>query len=452
MHDATGLLLPPVLQPNPDISGIGVLIGFVGIAYVTFILLVLQYLLGKSSDTNLDGSTNPIDEGFRKFIWGTLRFLWGVPRRWAPLKRLLPPLRKPSARFGGLLVEAILAMSDAQIVTGLSILIGGFSQINCGLSIFHWHMVVRLAWFSSVTHLTTLTFLRRYIQDNRAIRILRLVLMLVLMPMLAVALIPTGGECGLENYERTKNKFDVMMVSEAMLIGSSLTRVFKLFRGSSEFSKTWLRHKPAKMCKRIASKLEERYYDSYLNSARGMYIACYCAIMAFITFARAIYDCVDSLLFEIFWLLFSLAWGTLRIFLDRMIAGVDFAITQDSKEDVVLQENSWGLLEGAIGILKSKSTNSIQDDTASALDEARLSKRPSEEEQPRGLPPCTGPYVELDIVNTVEMVKLLGTGADLADMERTTLALMFRALPAQPLDASPACIVNTLHNLRQNNN
>jgi hypothetical protein len=76
-------------------------------------------------------------------------------------------------------------------------------------------------------------------------------------------------------------------------------RVFKLFRGSSGFSKTWLRHKPAKMCKRIASKLEERYYDSYLNSARGMYIACYCAIMAFITFARAIYDCVDSLLFEV---------------------------------------------------------------------------------------------------------------------------------------------------------
>jgi hypothetical protein len=151
-------------------------------------------------------------------------------------------------------------MSDAQIVTGLSILIGGFSQINCGLSIFHWHMVVRLAWFSSVTHLTTLTFLRRYIQDNGAIRILRLVLMLVLMLMLAVALIPTGGECGLENYERgypstygdtsidelryfgfqpvypgspvkccflamsdkagfigTKNKFDVMMVSVAPL-------------------------------------------------------------------------------------------------------------------------------------------------------------------------------------------------------------------------------------------
>lgn len=236
-------------------------------------------------------------------------------------------------------------MSDAQIATGLSILVGGFSQINCGLSIFHWHMVVRLAWFSSVTHLTTLTFLRQYIHNNCVIRILRLVLMLVLMIMLAVALIPTGGECGLENYSPwgpssytyemkmatyksgytgllpvypgspvkccflamsdkagfigTTHKFDVMMISEALLIGSSLTRVFKLFRTSSEFSKIWLRHKPAQICKRIARKLEERYCNSSLQSERSMYIACHCAIMAFIAFARAIYDCADSLLFEV---------------------------------------------------------------------------------------------------------------------------------------------------------
>lgn len=67
--------------------------------------------------------------------------------------------------------------------------------------------------------------------------------------------------------------------------------------------------------------------------------------------------------------------------------------------------------------MKSKSTNSIQDDTASALDEAWLSKRLLEEEQLGGLPLCTGLYAELDIINAVEMVKLLGTGADPADME-----------------------------------
>lgn len=231
-------------------------------------------------------------------------------------------------------------MRDAQIVTGLAILIGAYSEVNCGLSIFHWHMVVRLAWFASVTHLTTLTFLRRYIHDNRGIRIFRLFFMLALMLMLAVALIPTGGECGLENYTPyfpsldnyyveqynklppvypgspakccfmamsdragfigySQNNFDVMIISEALLIGSSFTRVFKLFRSSSEFLKTWLRHKPAQMCKLIARTQEERYYGSYSQSARGMYVASHCAIMAFITFVRAIYDCADSILLEV---------------------------------------------------------------------------------------------------------------------------------------------------------
>jgi hypothetical protein len=35
-----------------------------GTAYLTFILLVLQYLIGEPSDTTLDGSTNPVDELF----------------------------------------------------------------------------------------------------------------------------------------------------------------------------------------------------------------------------------------------------------------------------------------------------------------------------------------------------------------------------------------------------
>lgn len=113
-HDATGELLPPALTPNADISGIGVLIGFVGIAYVTFALLVLQYLIGKSSETNLDGSTNPIDQGFLSFFWGTLKLMWGLPRRWAPIGKLLPPLRKPSERFGRPLKQVSSAIITLQ--------------------------------------------------------------------------------------------------------------------------------------------------------------------------------------------------------------------------------------------------------------------------------------------------------------------------------------------------
>ncbi|KFY02164.1 hypothetical protein V490_00594 [Pseudogymnoascus sp. VKM F-3557] len=436
MYDETFTLIPPILRPNPDISGIGVLIGFVGIAYVTFILLALQYLIGKSSDTNLDGSTNPIDRGFLAFFWGTLKFLWGLPRKWAPLEKLLPPLSKPSERFAIPLKDAILAMSDAQIVTGISILAGGFSQLNCGLSIFHWHMVVRLAWFSSVKHLTTLTFLRRYIHDNHAVRMLRLVLMLALTLMLAVALIPTGGDCGLQSYRPD------------YLQPGSYGTVFKLFRSSSDFVKRWLRHKPAQMCKHVARKLEERYNDSYMKSTRIMYIICHCAVMAFITFARAIYDCVDSLLFEIFWLLFSLAWGTVRIFGDREIASMDFAkIPLDQEytyedlrtglinntQDFVLEENAWGfgqliptlllilplfsLMEGAIGIFKSKSTDPTEDYMAVAINESPLSHTQPKEELPISLQLYTGPYDEIDITTTVDLAKSQGARTDFDNME-----------------------------------
>lgn len=95
-------------------------------------------------------------------------------------------------------------MSDVQLITGLSILASGFSQIGCGISIYHWNTVVFLAWFSSVTHLSTMTFLRRYVHDHHGIRILilRLGLMVSLVLMLAVALISTGGECGLDKVRR----------------------------------------------------------------------------------------------------------------------------------------------------------------------------------------------------------------------------------------------------------
>ncbi|KAJ5102689.1 hypothetical protein N7532_003218 [Penicillium argentinense] len=42
-------------------------------------------------------------------------------------------------------------MSDLQIVTGFSIMISGFAQLNCGLTTFEWQMIIHLAWFSSIS-------------------------------------------------------------------------------------------------------------------------------------------------------------------------------------------------------------------------------------------------------------------------------------------------------------
>ncbi|RFU26532.1 hypothetical protein B7463_g9794, partial [Scytalidium lignicola] len=420
-------------------------------------------------DTHLDESTNPVDQQVLSYIW---RKLWKPPEQW-----------------GGPLKDAVLAMSDTQIVAGLSILASGFSQVGCGLSIFHWHIVVFLAWFSSVTHLTTLTFLRRYIHDNRGIRMLRLVLMLLLVVILAVALVPTGGACGLQdarqyNYTRTtapygsnipywsftpeaagspakccfsempkketfigpdNTDFLSMIASEVVLISSSFTKALKLFRGSSNFAKAWLRHKPAQTCKRLARNLEDRFNNPKLIPKQRIYFVCHCILITFIVFARAVYDLAESMLWKMSWLLFSLAWGTVRIFNIRNLADSNVAAVDDSQREVVLQENFWGfgqlvptlllilpllsLAEGVLGLGKPKSTNTAsassnpvteeattEDNTTAVAVEAPDSNRSSLTMQPsQNLPLYTDPYTELERTTDFEMTRR--TGTDLVNME-----------------------------------
>mgnify|MGYP001585796952 CR=1 FL=1 len=217
-------------------------------------------------------------------------------------------------------------MSDAQIVTGLSILAGGFSQLKSGLDIFHWNVVAFLAWYSSVTHLCTLTFLRRYFQANPGIRMLRMILMLLLAVTLVVALLPTGGTCGLpDNFNKgffpgapAKCCFLLMgrrhgfitddgssvaslIASELLLIISSSTRAIKLFKTSSDFARMWSRRKPAQLCKRFVRKLDERHKRSRRGLAQFTYYAGHCTIVTFILLARAIYDLADSILWEVSW-------------------------------------------------------------------------------------------------------------------------------------------------------
>ena len=90
------------------------------------------------------------------------------------------------------LQSAVLTFSDLQVLLGISILVSGHSQLHCGLAVYHWQLIVDLAWFSSITHLTTLTSLRGYFQERPALRLGRMVCMVVIAVMLSAALGSTG--------------------------------------------------------------------------------------------------------------------------------------------------------------------------------------------------------------------------------------------------------------------
>ncbi len=97
--------------------------------------------------------------------------------------------------------KAVLAFSDQQSITGIAILVSGYSQLaSCQpMTVYNWQIMVDLAWFSSITHLTTLTCLRNYFQQRPALRIWRLFCMTINAAILAIAL----GSPGWENVSPT---------------------------------------------------------------------------------------------------------------------------------------------------------------------------------------------------------------------------------------------------------
>ena len=92
----------------------------------------------------------------------------------------------------------MLGFSDQQCITGIAILLSGYSQLSLRntnpITVYNWQIVVDLAWFSSITHLTTLTCLRHYFRQRRALSNFRIACMAVNAVILAVSIGSTGWQ------------------------------------------------------------------------------------------------------------------------------------------------------------------------------------------------------------------------------------------------------------------
>ena len=92
----------------------------------------------------------------------------------------------------------MLGFSDQQCITGIAILLSGYSQLSLRntnpITVYNWQIAVDLAWFSSITHLTTLTCLRHYFRQRRALSNFRIACMAANAVILAVSIGSTGWQ------------------------------------------------------------------------------------------------------------------------------------------------------------------------------------------------------------------------------------------------------------------
>jgi hypothetical protein len=103
-------------------------------------------------------------------------------------------------KWNDVLVHFIMGLSDQQLVTGLAILIVGFSK-HCSMSARHFWVVYDLAWFSSVTHLASLPAITMYLKMYPRWRDFRIALMLVNYGMLIGVAILTFGNYDPKSHE-----------------------------------------------------------------------------------------------------------------------------------------------------------------------------------------------------------------------------------------------------------
>lgn len=88
--------------------------------------------------------------------------------------------------------QCALILCDTQSVTGIGLLVTGYVTLRFDISAYHWYILVWVAWFSNLTHISGLIFLGEYLRKHPHQRAYRVFFRAVLWLLLLVAQVPTG--------------------------------------------------------------------------------------------------------------------------------------------------------------------------------------------------------------------------------------------------------------------
>ncbi|CAG8139695.1 unnamed protein product [Penicillium salamii] len=218
-------------------------------------------------------------------------------------------------------------MGDLQLVTGFSILISGAVQLDCGLTVYEWQIVVYLAWFSCLTHLSCLMVMRSYLHVHTVGRTWRLVAMGVLAILLIVGLLPTANYGHLYNqrpgpsdyakcYLKVRRSSGItlcsMILSVLTIAIGFISRVMKLHKMLSVTLWGGLRIRTSHRSRAILRVIYRWSVKS--GPAQGLsFSLVYRPLLAVFLAARFLLDAWVSMFVEALWLFIAFFWGVVRL-------------------------------------------------------------------------------------------------------------------------------------------
>lgn len=198
--------------------------------------------------------------------------------------------------------------SDQQLISGLALLVSSITQLKNEITAYHWQMTIYLVWFSSFTHLATLTMLRGYMRDNTFLRSMRLFLMAAIVGLLVFALYPTlnanweahvGTPARCFFYSDTvmgSSQLASFILSILILLSGYLARVIKLFTWGSIKARYYLRTIWGAYANTLLMKL---YISKSTGNLKWRFAIPYWTILPFIIIVRSCSDLFMSMIWEV---------------------------------------------------------------------------------------------------------------------------------------------------------
>ncbi|KAK1450264.1 hypothetical protein CMEL01_07600 [Colletotrichum melonis] len=187
----------PMMIPQPDIAGTGVLVAFALTAFFTLLSAIFCIVVGRTNQTRR--TFNPIDR-------------YGCEWISEPLRRFMFRRGMNPDLYSLVAYDLVNTFSDLQLVTGLAVLVAGIKElVDEKISIYHFLIVTDLAWFCTNAHLLSLVVTRGFSDSvkrthpqrcnpentemtARLARALRIVLMAATFLLLQISFWATGYE------------------------------------------------------------------------------------------------------------------------------------------------------------------------------------------------------------------------------------------------------------------
>lgn len=254
---------PEPLEVDPDIAGPGVLASFI----ISGALTILVIFFGYFTDSLPRRHLHKIDRVFirqTRESWIFAKCLPAIAHVLRPAKHALKRskmfrlhvMHVPREIRVEALLRFLLVNSDQQLVTGLAVLVGGLARrfvhywqplqrycdrrltaSRCTLTGYECQITTSLGWFSTVTHLATLTVLTNYFRDHPEVLLLRLIGMWATLVLLCFSLVVSQlrasplrapVQCAIYNLKSEGGQIAVLVVLLFYIVGSFIARIVAL--------------------------------------------------------------------------------------------------------------------------------------------------------------------------------------------------------------------------------